>query len=198
VSRRRKPPSRRPGSRSRPHGRRAPSGDHASDLFIYQNPPPFKGYAEWFRVPDAGQHVEHPATHDHRLSDGAKDLVKALVRLAPRYGNMVPLAAIYLQERISSGVVHLALTADDYRPVDIAEMAGEMSSPEKRAEVRARYPEADLPSSPGLVTPDAAAFHLHELHASGAVVLDDNHILNLAAFVDGRWLLSGRDDSLQM
>jgi hypothetical protein len=124
--------------------------------------------------------------------------VKALVRLAPRYGNMVPLAAIYLQERISSGVVHLALTADDYRPVDIAEMAGEMSSPEKRAEVRARYPEADLPSSPGLVTPDAAAFHLHELHASGAVVLDDNHILNLAAFVDGRWLLSGRDDSLQM
>jgi hypothetical protein len=111
---------------------------------------------------------------------------------------MVPLAAIYLQERISSGVVHLALTADDYRPVDIAELAGEMSSPEKRAEVRARYPEADLPSSPGLVTPDAAAFHLHELHASGAVVLDDNHILNLAAFVDGRWLLSGRDDSLQM
>lgn len=200
MSRRRKLPSRRPGGRSRPLGRRVPDGDRTSGPLIYRNPPPFKGYAEWFRVPtSADQHFEHPATHDPRLSDGAKELMNALVRLGPRYGDMVPLAAIFLDEQISSGAVNLALTGrpDDYRSVDIAELARDLSSPEKQAEVRARYPGADLPSDSGLVTPDAASFHLHELHANGALVLDDDHVLNFAYFADGRWFLNGRHGGLE-
>ncbi len=46
------------------------------------------------------------------------------------------------------------------------------------------------------MTADAAAWAIHELHIHGYLVMDDDHVLNLAVppkTAGGRWLLNGHD-----
>jgi hypothetical protein len=166
---------------------------------LYDHRPPFEPYSEWIHVPaGAEQLIEHPARYDERLPDDAKDMADTLVKLGPRYEGYVPLAALYLEDQISHGAVKIATTG---RPgvsqtVPIAEIAAQVSDPDELRRMQEEYPEGDLPGEAQLMTDDAAALHIHWLHAKGMLVMDDDHILNLAmapALPGGKWKLNGHN-----
>lgn len=165
---------------------------------LYYLQPPFKPYAEWIRVPEeAKDAIEYPAGED-QLGD-AKWLADLIVKLGPRYGGILPLAAIYLEQQIERGVLNIAAseTPDHYKELPLAEMAADISDPQHIAEMRERYPEAELPAEVSLITDDAAAFHVHSLHAAGYLILDDDHVLNMAVppkKPGGPWHLNGHGD----
>jgi hypothetical protein len=165
---------------------------------LYYLQPPFKPYQEWIKVPrQAGEAFEHPtARYDDRLDDGAKDLMDTLVKLGPRYNYMVPMAAVYLDGMIATGEVPIAVTGKPgyVNPVPLKDMAAGVSTQENLDKMREQYPEAGLPEKAELMTDDAAAFYLHQLHFHGLLILDDDHVLNLVMERPERgkpWVLNG-------
>lgn len=166
---------------------------------LYRLQPPFEPYGEWIRVPgQARDMIEHPARRDDSLPDGAKDLMDTLVKLGPRYHGIVPIAAVHLDHQLRQGAVNVAVTGrpDRYHPIPLAELAAQVSDPECLDDMRRQYPDAGLPEEVSLVTDDAAAWYVHEIHTHGLVVLDDDLLLNMAIppkKPGGRWLLNGHD-----
>jgi len=169
---------------------------------LYHLQPPFKGYEEWYRVPDAANDtLVHPVRYDDRVSDGAKDLADTLVRLSPRYRGMVPLAAVFLDQQIQKGIVCIAITGkpERFREVPLAEMAADVSSPEFLEEMRKHMPEEEMPDGPLGMSDEGAAMAVHELHAQGYLVLDDDYVVNLAMppkAPGGKWHLNGHDGGM--
>jgi hypothetical protein len=167
---------------------------------LYYLQPPFTAYEKWIQVPkQAGQAFEHPVRHDDRLDDGAKDLMDTFVKLGPRYNYLVPMAAVYLDRMLATGEVPVAVTGQPgyARPVPLKEMAASVSTQETLDQMREQHPEAGLPEKAQLMTDDAAAFHLHQLHFHGLMILDDDHILNLVVEKPERgkpWILNGHLD----
>lgn len=165
---------------------------------LYYLQPPFKPYQEWIRVPrQAGEAFEHPtARYDERLGEEAKDLADTIVKLGPRYNYMVPMAAVYLDMMIASGEVPVAVTGQPgyVQPVPINELAAGVSRQENLDRLREQYPEAELAEKAELVTDDAAAYHLHQLHFHGLLVLDNDHVVNMVVEKPERgkpWVLNG-------
>lgn len=164
---------------------------------LYYLQPPFAAYKEWIKVPkEAGQAFEHPTRHDDRLDDNAKDLMDTFIKLGPRYNYMVPMAAVYLDMMIASGEVPLAVTGRPgyVQPLPINDLAASVSTQENLDRLREQYPEAELAEKAELVTDDAAAYHLHQLHFHGLLVLDDDHVVNMVVEKPERgkpWVLNG-------
>lgn len=123
--------------------------------------PPFRPYAEWISVPP-GADVPWPA----RLQNaGAAQLHAMVLRLAPLYAGQLPLAALYLEQQIERGTLHIA------RPEDF-ELVTRLAVDEVAA----------LFTAAGIGTPGDGAGpseYLHELHFHGALVLDDDHVICL-------------------
>jgi len=168
---------------------------------LYYLQPPFKAYQEWIRVPqNASESFEHPtARYDDKLTDGAKDLADVLVKLGPRYNYMVPMAAVYLDNMMATGELPLAVTGqpDRMNPLPLKELAAGVSTQESLDRLREKYPEAGLPEKAELMTDDAAAFFIHELHFNGLLIMDDDHIMNLVVEKPERgkpWVLNGHLD----
>lgn len=168
---------------------------------LYYLQPPFKPYQKWIRVPrQAGEAFEHPtARYDDRLDEGAKNLADVIIKLGPRYNYMVPMAAVYLDALLATGEVPIAVTGQPgyVRPIPLKEMAASVSTQENLDRMREQYPEAGLPERAELMTDDAAAFYLHELHFRGLLVMDDDHILNMVVERPERgkpWVLNGQLD----
>lgn len=168
---------------------------------LYYLQPPFKGYQEWFRVPaHAKDFFEHPAIHDDRLDENAKILASTIAKLGPRYNNLLPMAAVYLDLQIADGVINLAVTGnpDKCSSLPLKELAANLSDPTIVERMRAEHPEANLPerfSETTLITDDAAAMSIHELHRNGFLILDDDNIVNLAKppkKPGGSWYLNGQ------
>lgn len=160
--------------------------------------PPFEPYQEWIRVPkQAGEAFEHPtARYDDRLDDGAKDLADTIVKLGPRYNYLVPMAAIYLDALIATGEVPIAVTGQPgyARPMPLKELAAGVSTQENLDRMREQFPDAGLPETAELMTDDAAAFSLHQLHFHGLLVMDNDHIMNMVVQKPERgkpWVLNG-------
>lgn len=147
---------------------------------LYHNPPPFDGYQEWFRIPtSAADRIEHPATFDPNLSDGAKDVMNALVKLGPRYHYHVPMAAVLLDAQIQTGIINLAVTGQPgrFRPIPLVEFAHNLNSGTAfHDQIRERSPGW----KPQRQDADTVAFHIHDLHIHGLLVLDNDDIANLA------------------
>jgi hypothetical protein len=144
--------------------------------------------------------IEHPVRHDDSISGTAKDLMDALIKLGPRYHGIVPLAAVYLDQQISRGTVNIAITGhpDRYKEMPLAELAADMSNPEFINRMRTEHPDAGLPEQASLMTDDAAAMSIHELHIHGVLVMDDDHVVNIAfppKTPGGKWWLNGHDGS---
>jgi hypothetical protein len=167
---------------------------------LYYLQPPFKPYQEWIRVPDEARNLaEYPAGYLDDLPD-VKDLADTLVKLGPRYHGMVPIAALHLEEQIREGSVAIAVTGRPgyCRQIPIAEIAADVSNPKFLEEMRRKYPEVALPETTRLMTDDAAAFTVHQLHAQGLLVMDDDLVLNLAIppkRPGGKWILNGHETS---
>jgi hypothetical protein len=143
--------------------------------------------------------IEHPVRYDQRVSEDAKDLADRLVKLGPRYNGHVPMAAVYLDMQITTGAVKIAVTGKPglYREVPLMELADQLSNPEARQEMRDRYPDAGLPDTDEIMTSDAAAWAIHELHINGYLVMDDQHVLNLAIppkTPGAKWFLNGHEE----
>ncbi|MFF7476642.1 hypothetical protein [Streptomyces sp. NPDC008092] len=164
---------------------------------LYYLQPPFSGYQEWIRVPrHAGEMFEHPVRYDDSLEDGAKDLMDTFMKLGPRYNYLVPMAAVYLDSILATGEVPIAITGrpGHVRLVPLKEMAAAVSTQESLDRMREQYPEAGLPEKAELMTDDAAAFHLHQLHFHGMLIMDDDHVLNMVVEKPERgkpWVLNG-------
>lgn len=162
---------------------------------LFDQPPPFKPYREWYSVPSSVKDmIEHPARRDDRLSDGAKHMVDTLIKLSPQYKGQIPLAALYLEEQINEGKVYIADNPEECHEVRLDEFARSFSDPEFLRWTREEYPEADLPEHTSLVTDDAVAFMIHSFLAQGFLVMDDDHILNLATpptAPGDKWVLNG-------
>lgn len=167
---------------------------------LYYLQPPFSGYQEWVQVPrQAGEMFQHPVRYDDRLEDGAKDLMDTFIKLGPRYNYLVPMAAVYLDNILATGEVPVAVTGKPgyVRPVPLKQMAAEVSTQESLDRMREEHPEAGLPEKAQLMTDDAAAFHLHQLHFHGLMIMDDDNILNLVVERPARgkpWVLNGHVD----
>lgn len=161
--------------------------------------PPFDAYRQWVRVPESAKDViEYPFPPEAELGDGARTLMNTMVKLGPRYKGFVPVAAFYLDQQIVSGTIDLAVTGAEgrYRPVPLADMAAGLSDPEHVEEMRRMYPEVDLDGEVQLVTDDACGWHLHELHIHGYLIVDDDHLINMAIppkGPGGEWRLSGHE-----
>lgn len=166
--------------------------------------PPFSSYDEWFSVPEeAAGMIEHPLARDPRLSEESREILGAVMRLGPRYRNMVPLAAVLLDQNFASGEIPLALPdkPGHVTMVPLAELAAEASDPQHLRELRERYPDVgDLPDPDGEpaslhVTDDSAAMHIHELHLKGALLVDENGAVHFARppqKLHGKWQIAGR------
>lgn len=169
---------------------------------LYKWQPPFKPYSEWFSVPDAAKNmIEHPARNDASLllDDDSKELLDTVVKLGPRYQGIVPMAAIYLDMQISEGTMLIAVTGrpGECRELTLAELAESISSPEFLQKMRSEHPGIGLPEEASLVTDDAAAMKVHDLHIAGYLVLDDDNVINLAMppkSPGGKWRLNGQAD----
>ncbi|MEU5111684.1 hypothetical protein AB0G64_09310 [Streptomyces longwoodensis] len=126
---------------------------------------PYSGYREWLTPIDGAQLPED-------TPQDLADFSKRLQRIAPLYGGTLPLAAFYLEQQISAGVLRLESTADPSVAfeVDLPDMATVLAE-------TAPLVGDDLP--PGDVDEDTGEL-LHQLHALGALVLDDRHVLRLS------------------
>lgn len=146
--------------------------------------------------------IEHPLARDPRISEGARELLDTLMRLGPRYRNSVPMAAVYLDQNITSGEIPLALPNQPGRitMVPLAELAAEASDPEYLRELRDRHPEVELPdpnSDPARyrLTDDSAVMSIHELHLKGAILVDENgavHFSRPPRALQGKWQIAGQ------
>ncbi|MDP9843282.1 hypothetical protein [Streptosporangium lutulentum] len=159
--------------------------------------PPFKLYEEWFHVGDyAKDAIVHSARFDDRLDDTAKDLADAFVRLGPRYHGVVPKAAVFLDQQIQEGVIHMAVPGEpgSYQDVPLIEMAAGVSSPDTQEELRRLRPD-EMPEDSMPMTDEGAAMALHELHALGYLIVDDDFVVNVAfppKTPGGKWWLNGQ------
>lgn len=159
--------------------------------------PPFKGYEEWIDVPDQAKEMfEHPARHDDRLTESAKDLADAIVKLGPRYQGRVPMAALYLDEQIREGTILIAVTGEPgvVREMPLLELAADLSNPQVQDDLHRQHPQ--LPVGSTTMTDDEAAWSLHELHVSAFLIMDDDNVVNMAIPPEkpgGRWWLNGHD-----
>ncbi len=80
------------------------------------------------------------------------------------------------------------------RPVPLKVLADRVSTQENLDRMREQYPDVGLPDKAELMTDDVAAFHTHQLHFRGVLVLDDDHILNMVVERPERgkpWVLNG-------
>jgi ADP-heptose:LPS heptosyltransferase len=77
-------------------------------------------------------------------------------------------------------------------------IAAQLSTPSTMQDLRQKFPEAQLDWTAELMTADAAAWHVHELHKHGYLVLDDDHLINLAVppkTATRKWILNGHDEA---
>ncbi|MFJ5156355.1 hypothetical protein ACIQCF_33305 [Streptomyces sp. NPDC088353] len=138
----------------------------AADYPLYALRPPYSGYEHWLTpVADA------PAATD--LSDGAAAVHATIVSVAPLYQGKVPLAAVFLEQQIRRGVLHLAQPLGEVASVPLPDMATVL------ADTAAHFAAEPAPEDD---TADVGRL-LHELHALAALVVDDQHVIRLAALV---------------
>ncbi|MFI1002017.1 hypothetical protein ACIP10_15485 [Streptomyces galbus] len=132
---------------------------------LYGKTLPYRGYREWM-TPIGGAQLPEDMPEDLAGFHGT------LQRIAPLYGGSVPLAALYLEQQISAGVLRLQSATDPgvAFEVDLPDMATVLAE-------TAPLVGDDLP--PDDVDEDTGEL-LHQLHALGALVLDDHHVLRLA------------------
>lgn len=131
---------------------------------------PYHGYQEWIRVPDG---VTGQIPDD--VSGDARALHAIVVRLAPVYGGQMPMAAVYLEQQIQRGSVLLGTAGGGVSAVPVPDMATVY------AETARLFPAGPQPG-PDEEDADTGKL-LHALHALGALVVDDDHVIRLAALV---------------
>lgn len=168
----------------------------AERTLLHDLEPPFANYRDWYMVPKQfGEFPEYPfkdsfAHVDHDGTMG--DTMDRLIKLGPIYGGKVPLAALLLDGMISSGFVPIAVTGrpGESNPVPVGELVAGASD---REALTARFPDLELPEVPEAMA-DTFALHTHSLHAIGALILDDEEIVNLVLEKPkrgGPWVLNG-------
>ncbi len=146
----------------------------------WEQPPPLQAYRDIIGVPAAAKDwPEHPATAA-QVGAEAKDMVDTLVRLGPVYSGRVPFAALFLDRLIRSGKIPFGLAEDpDHCRV--------VTLPQVAADIAAKSGEPPVPT-------DQVGMLLHELHAGGWLVVDDNHVVRNAippSRPGGKWLILG-------
>lgn len=136
--------------------------------------PPYEAYQQWFSVPAAARGLtEYPVPDGMDLDSDAKALADMLVRLAPLYANSIPKAAIYLEQQIRRGVLHLAAIDGGVSALPLPDMATVL------AETADFFPGDPVPDADG----EDVGEGLHQLHALGVLVLDDDRVIRLAELV---------------
>lgn len=173
--------SRKPRSHTGPNRQLARRRVNAIRRGPAHNPPPFRFYRDYFRVPAVAKGwTEYPAPAG-ALDADSKDFADTLVRLAPAYQGRVPLAAWFLDRHIRKGMIPFALVNDPLhcRLTPLTEVA------------------ADITRAGSAMVAEDAADALHALHARGLLVIDDNYALRLAVppgRSGGGWLVNGMCD----
>jgi hypothetical protein len=139
------------------------AGPEGSALWLMR--PPYSGYESWITLTPSNS---VPEGAQEGLDGELADSYGTVRRLAPLYEYSVPMAALTLERLIRRGLLPLATpgTADLVSLVPLADLVAICAADE----ILAAAPE-------GL---DAL---LHELHAHGALVVDDDHVIRLAALV---------------
>ncbi|PWI16054.1 hypothetical protein DI272_19175 [Streptomyces sp. Act143] len=166
---------------------------------LLRSAPPFAPYQEWITLPRKGQGFsEYPFTPEQAAVIGqeAQDFLNRVMRLSPIYGGDMPMAALHLDMQITAGELLMAVTGepDRVRPMPVAQLVENLSDQEFLDQLRAEHPEVGLSEEATELSPETCAAKIHELHARGYLVLDDNHVVNLAVpptSPGGRWLLNG-------
>lgn len=127
---------------------------------LYAMQPPYTPYEQWISLP-AGAVID---PWPESLPGGSAARFHATVsRLLPLYAGKLPLAAVYLDQQIERGILHIA---DPEDPELIAKVPV--------AEVAALFAADDVIGPAG----DAGyGGLLHELHFHGALVVDDHHVI---------------------
>lgn len=112
----------------------------------------------------------------------AEKLMHMVRPLGQYYGDRVPMAALYLEDQIQSGVVRLAVTGDPgaYRQMSISEFAADVTNVDLQAQVREASPGLIGEEAISLTEQEAAAI-LHRFIADGMYLMDDDHCLHLTA-----------------
>ncbi|MEC4015361.1 hypothetical protein [Streptomyces sp. H27-D2] len=151
----------------------------AATYTLRQLRPPGALYDEWVEV-QRGFDASY-ALADDRLDEASRDLMVRLARLGPRYGRQVPLAALSLDMAIEIGKVALTTGDDQGMILPLAELGARFGLPAASEDVRAG---------------------LHELHAAGALLVEEHEdVLMLRCVVGrpdrpgGRWIMDGDPDA---
>ncbi|MFC8438053.1 hypothetical protein [Streptomyces sp. DH20] len=161
----RKHPSARDRRRARQAAARV-SRTAACSYPLFAHRPPYTGYGLWLTPKSDARDVEDLPV--------AAATVLAMVRdLAPLYQDQVPTAALYLEQQIRAGVLHVATGQGAVTSVPVPDMATVL------AETAHYFSEEPVPD--GADGEDVGRM-LHELHALGALVVDDN-VIRLAVLV---------------
>lgn len=130
----------------------------------------YRGYQEWISVAD-GATGQVPDGVD----EGLRAFHASVVRLAPLYGGRIPMAAVYLEQQIQRGSLVLGTDAGGVSVVAVPDMAAVLT------DTSHYFPDDPQPELDGQ---DADTGRLlHELHALGALFLDDDHVIRLAELV---------------
>lgn len=133
---------------------------------LYELQPPYRGYQKWFTpVSDAVVPADMP--------EDAAAVYAMVVALAPLYQGKVPLAAVLLEQQIRGGVLHLAHDGGGVSAVPMPDMATVL------ADTAEYFLGEPLPAADGAEPREL----LHQLHALGALVLDDDQVIRLVALV---------------
>ncbi|MBF6174394.1 hypothetical protein [Nocardia blacklockiae] len=173
------PRSKKRVRKSRENRQRGARRRAGSTCLLFRSRPPFQGYDEWFptKALVAGAQRSTVALDDPEDVEA----FELLTGLGPFYDGMVPAAALELHDQIGEGVIRMARDGRPglYTETPIAEVV-EMLVPAEYAD-------------------DDAAVHLHFMHAQGLLVLDEDHIVNMAMpptkSTRGNWELNGHPDT---
>lgn len=139
-----------------------PTPDAPYDSPLYTLRPPFRGYENWLTVTPA---AEAPGGALAGLSGEAVGLIDTVRRLAPLYEYSVPMAALTLERLISRGLLPVTSpeTPDEVSLVPVADLVAICAADEVLQG-----------------TPEGLDAMLHELHAHGALVVVDDHVIRLS------------------
>ncbi|MGA5486675.1 hypothetical protein ACPCK1_02740 [Streptomyces pseudogriseolus] len=161
----RKHPSARDRQRARQAAARV-SRTAACSYPLFAHRPPYTGYGLWLTPTSDARDVED-------LPENAATVLAMVQDLAPLYQDQVPTAALYLEQQIRAGVLHLATGHGAATSVPVPDMATVL------AETAHYFSEEPPPAAAG----EDVSRMLHELHALGALVVDDDNVIRLAVLV---------------